>query len=165
MTENIIGLILTNFPLIMLILSILYGVIIPGKIAARLFGIMLFLCVGISGIWGFVMHCFFSQLASGNIGWAKSPFEFEVSLANLALGVTGVIAAFANWSFRFAVVLFTTVFLWGAAGGHIYQAILTNDFNPGNTGSILWTDILIPLILLVLLPFNYKKSDQGVIYY
>lgn len=157
MAENIITLGLANFPLVMLILAFLYALIIPGKLAARLFAAMLFLCVGAGGIWGFVMHCFFTKIAAGNIGWASSPFEFEVALANLALGITGLIAVFANWSFRAAVVVFTTVFLWGAAGGHIYQALLAGNFNPGNTGSILWTDIFIPLCLLLLLPFNYKN--------
>lgn len=158
MIETAIYLALTNFTLLMLIISVCYSLFNTQNFSERLLTSVLFLCVGLGGLWGFIMHCFFTKITTSFIGWQSSPFEFEVALANLSFGVVGIIAAFSNYSFRFAVVIFTTIFLWGAAAGHIYQAIKIHNFNPGNTGAILWTDILIPLSLLITFLLNIIKN-------
>lgn len=165
MLDKSLYFILSNFPLCMCIFSLLIALSSHNKFNHRFFTCLLFFAVGLGGIWGFIMHAFFSSITTNNIGWKASPFEFEIALANLALGVAGIIAAFANWSYRAAVVTVTTVFLWGAASGHIYQIIISGNLNPGNAGAILWTDILIPLLLLILLPLTYLKKSDNIIYY
>ncbi len=165
MLDKVLYFILSNFPLCMCILSLLIALTSHSKFNQRFFACLLFFAVGFGGIWGFIMHAFFDSIASNNIGWKANPFEFEVALANLALGVAGIIASFANWSYRAAVVTVTTVFLWGAATGHIYQIIISGNFNPGNAGPILWTDILIPLLMLILLPLTYPRKSDDIIYY
>ncbi len=165
MLDKVIYFVISSFPLCMCILSLLIALSSRNKFNQRLFACLLFFAVGLGGVWGFVMHAFFSSISSQNIGWQASPFEFEVALANLALGIAGIIASFANWSYRAAVVTVTTVFLWGAASGHVYQIIISGNFNPGNAGSILWTDILIPLLMLILLPLTYPRKSDDVIYY
>ena len=104
------------------------------------------------------MHAFFDSVASNNIGWKASPFEFEVALANLALGVAGIIAAFANWAYRAGVVTVTTVFLWGLQLDIFIRLLSAATLTTGNAGTILWTDILIPLLMLILLPLTYPKK-------
>ena len=143
--------ILSNFPMSMFVLSVLLALFSYKKFSSVFLNSLLFLCVGLGGAWGFVMHTFFSEITTKLIGWQPSPFEFEVALANLALGLVGIIAVFANNSFKSAVVIVTTVFLWGAATGHVHQIIAAHNFNPGNAGTILWTDILIPLCLILAL--------------
>jgi len=112
--------------------------------------------VGISGIWGFVFHAFFPDLSASYIGWKPSPFQFEVAVANLGIGVTGLIAFKASSGFRWATAISVVCFLWGAAGGHIYQMIKHHNFSPGNAGLIFYTDIFIPLTLIVLLALQRK---------
>ncbi len=152
--------ILSHIPLIMWILALVIGIIIVavrGKRATRLQNINSFLAylfllaVGISGIWGFVVHCFFGQMSAQFIGWQPSPFQFEVGIANLAMGALGIFAFRASQGFRAATTLMTTVFLWGAAAGHIYQMVIARNFAPGNAGAIFYTDILIPLTLIILM--------------
>ena len=42
-----------------------------------------------------------------------------------------------------------TPFLWGAAGGHVYQLLVNGNHAAGNSGIILWSDILLPVFGLV----------------
>ena len=38
------------------------------------------------------------------------------------------------------------VSLWGDAYGHIHQAVVNDNHDPDNTGPVLYTDILVPLV-------------------
>lgn len=57
--------------------------------------------VGVMGLWAALGRLVFPEQAAHAIGWAFSPFQFEVGVANLGIGMAGVIAAFyANWGAR-----------------------------------------------------------------
>jgi hypothetical protein len=118
----------------------------------------LLLVVGFNGLYNFFMHAFFGDMIAAYIGWAQSPFQFEVAMANLALGVLGILAFRANFGFRLATVIATSVFMLGAAGGHIYNLVVTQNIMPGNIGTVLFTDILIPVTLIFLLWRNHTLS-------
>jgi hypothetical protein len=105
--------------------------------------------LGVSEIYAFIMHTFFPSLAASTIGWAASPFQYEVGMANLGFGVIAILSFKASYGFRFATVVATTCWLWGNALGHIYQMITHHNFRPGNAGSWFWMDIVIPIILLI----------------
>ncbi len=51
---------------------------------------------------------------------------------------------------RLAALIGPACFLLGAAAGHVAQMITAHNFAPGNAGAIFYTDILIPLIGLLL---------------
>lgn len=108
-----------------------------------------FFSLGLSGIYCFFMHTFFPTISATAIGWATSPFQFEVAVADLAIGVLGILCFNANFGFRLATVIASVIFLWGDALGHIYQMVFKNNFTAGNAGSWFWLDILVPLVLLV----------------
>ncbi len=110
-----------------------------------------FLAVGLFGIWGFIMHCGFPDMAASFIGWKNSPFQWEVGVANLAFGVCGLFACRASVGFQKSTTLLFTIFLWGAALGHIKQMVVAHNFNPGNAGAIFWTDVLAPTIIILLI--------------
>ena len=105
--------------------------------------------LGFVGIYTFVMHAFYPEVAASAIGWAVSPFQFEVAMADLAFGVLGVLSFNASYGFRLATVIASLCMLWGDAGGHIYQMIVSQNFAPGNAGSWFWMDLVIPFILLI----------------
>ena len=107
--------------------------------------------LGFTCIYTFIMHAFFPNQAAAVVGWAASPFQFEVAMADLALGVLGVLSFKASYGFRSATVLASLFCLWGDAIGHIQQMIINHNFMPGNAGSWFWLDIFIPLILLICL--------------
>ena len=150
---------LSNFPLIMLILSFLIAFSKREGFFNRLLVSQLILTVGLCGIWGFIMHAFFSQITSDYIGWTQSPFEYEVATANLGIGISGIIAAFSSYSYRKATITFVSIFLLGAAFGHIYQIHTAHNLLPGNAGTILWTDIFIPIFLWIAL-IGARKSKK-----
>ena len=89
---------------------------------------------------------FFAQ----QIGYARTPFEFEVSGANLGAFVTLLVSLrIPGW--RLPVVSYYGVFLWLAAGGHIYQYAVNKDHDAGNGPAVWISDIVIPLVAFVAL--------------
>ncbi len=105
--------------------------------------------VGVGGIYGFIMHGLFGNIAAATIGWQNSPFQYEVAVANLGFGLLGLFSFKSTLGFRKASVLGTACWFWGDASGHIYQMITTHDFAPGNAGSWFWLDVLCPIVLVI----------------
>ncbi|MFG1431440.1 DUF6790 family protein [Xanthobacter sp. V2C-8] len=130
-----------------------------GLIADRLMRYICLFPLGLMGLWGALGHIAFAQEAARAIGWAPSPFQFEVGVANLGIGLAGVIAAFySNWGFRAGVAVVAAGFLGGAAVGHLVQIFETGNMAAGNAGPILYTDVLTPLSLLVLLALTARTA-------
>ena len=50
-------------------------------------------------------------------------------------------------------------FLWGAAVGHAIQMVVANNYAPGNAGIMFYSDILVPLIGLVLLALSRQRKQ------
>jgi len=153
MFESITTFTLANFGLIMLVLALILGAM-QWATQQRLPSPEIFyrwvalLPVGLTSIYGFIMHAFFPDYTAGVIGWANSPFQFEVAIANLSIGVIALISNRANYDFRLATVIACTCWFWGDACGHIYQMVAHHNFAPGNAGSWFYLDIIIPIILI-----------------
>lgn len=160
--KSVITFIAQNFPLVMLLLSVLIAFAKSGNFFNRLCFATLIFAVGFSGLWGFIFHVFHTETASSYIGWQSNPFEYEVGIANLAMGISGIIASFSSVGYKKGTATFVSVFLLGAAIGHIHQIILFNNLSPGNSGSILWTDILIPIILWIAILFSKEKQTSQI---
>ena len=101
------------------------------------------------------------RFTAAYIGWADSPFQFEVGTASLGFAVVGFLAAFRSFDLRLAAVLGSAVFLLGAAAGHAYQMVTAHNFAPGNAGTIFYTDIAVPLVGLVLLWLQHRWGRPG----
>lgn len=162
---------LTHIPVIMLILALIIGLIamaVRGRRGTALKNIntflsyMMLLAVGISGIWGFISHAFFPTITAKFIGWQNSPFQFEVAMANLGVGLIGLVGFHASQGFRAATTIMVAIFFWGAAAGHIRQMVGAHNFAPGNAGAIFYTDILIPLILIILM-LMYRAANRRTV--
>lgn len=121
-----------------------------------------FFSIGIDHFYNFVMHAFFGKLSASFIGWADSPFQFEVATASLGFAVVGFLAAFRNYDLRLAAVLGPSIFTLGAAVGHLYQMATAHNFAPGNAGIIFWTDIFIPLFGFALLLLSRRGPSSRV---
>ena len=92
------------------------------------------------------MHVFFQSTAAAYIGWQPSPFETEVGFASLGFAAVALLAVKGSTGLRVGAVVGPAFFMWGAAGGHVYQMIAAHNFAPGNAGIIFWMDIIVPLI-------------------
>ncbi|HVY54506.1 MAG TPA: DUF6790 family protein [Thermodesulfobacteriota bacterium] len=165
MIRDIITLVVGNYFLTFLIIGLIAGWLsllrkpMPHtkniKVEAFLSYYMLF-AIGINNLVNFVFHVFFGEMAAGFIGWADSPFQAEVGFASLGIGIAGVLAFRAGLPFRFATFIPPAVFSLGAAGGHVYQMIAAHNYSPGNVGLVLPTDIILPLVGMLLLWLSYK---------
>ncbi|MGU3494691.1 DUF6790 family protein [Xanthobacteraceae bacterium A53D] len=125
----------------------------------RLLGEVLLFPVGLLGLWAALGHLAFASQSAAAIGWAPSPFQTEVGFANLGLGLGGVLGyVYRNWGYRLGIAVVTAGFLWGAASLHIIEIVRTGNLAAGNAGPILYTDILTPLALLVLLALTRRST-------
>ena len=130
------------------------------RVVEKLLAWYVFFSVGIDNFYNFVMHVFFGQMSAAFIGWADSPFQFEVGTASLGFAAVGLLAAFRSYDLRLAAVLGPSIFTLGAAVGHINQMVTAHNFAPGNAGIIFWTDILIPVFGFVLLWLSRPSSSR-----
>ena len=167
MITAIIALILSNFTVAMIVLGILLAALSIYRsdsprnrelVTDRLLAYLLLCAAGFTGVHGFIMHTFFSDFTAHFIGWQSNPFQFEVGMANLAVGILGILAFRAGRGFRSATVIATSIFLLGAWVGHIVQMVTQHNFAPGNAGSIFYTDLIIPVLLLTLLLLRYRSQ-------
>lgn len=160
MIKAIITFVLSNFTLTFLVIGLIFSVVAIARApkpvsravaVEKLLAWYVFFAIGASYLYNFVMHVFFGKMAAAFIGWADSPFQFEVGTASLGFAVVAFIAAFGSFDLRLAAVLGPSIFTLGAAVGHIRQMVEAHNFAPGNAGVIFWTDILIPLFGFILL--------------
>ncbi|HUA76446.1 MAG TPA: DUF6790 family protein [Acetobacteraceae bacterium] len=167
MIEAVIVFVLSNFPLSFLVLGLIVAVAAAARAPRPLTGAAviekflswyLFFPIGISFLYNFVMHVFFGRMAATFIGWADSPFQFEVGMASLGFAVVGFLAAWRGFEMRLAAIVGPAPFLLGAAAGHVYQMIAAHNFAPGNAGVIFYMDIVIPLLGFVLLWLDWRHA-------
>ena len=115
---------------------------------------------GIAFTWFGIMDLCLPNLTAAKIGWAPSPFQFEVGRANLSIAVLGfVVYAKPERFCTLAVILVAAVFSVGAGAGHIYQIVTAHNHAESNAGAILYTDILVPLIMLVYWLLSKSAAD------
>ncbi|MGD9634766.1 MAG: DUF6790 family protein [Pirellulales bacterium] len=168
MVETVIRTLLLDFNLTMLALAFVAAGWLGWKrrgepefsIAETLLAWLLLLSVGGQGIYTFVIHVFFPQLSAANIGWAVSPFQYEVGIADLTVGVLGVIAFWGNFSFRLAAVIAGIVWYWGDAIGHVKEMIVANNYAPGNAGPWFWTDVFVPILLIACTVLVWQQQKR-----
>ena len=107
--------------------------------------------IGIGGIWAFIGHTLFADQVAESIGWpAGNPFQQEVALANLLIGVLGILALRIPGTFRIAPLIAYAIFMVGAGIVHIWQIISVHNLSVNNAGMILWIDICMPIVLIIL---------------
>ena len=157
---QIIAFVLGNFTLTFLVIGLMVAgarlfarphPLPRGEIAEEVLAWFLFFSIGVSFFYNFVFHVFFGELAASYIGWEDSPFQAEVGYASLGFAAVGFLGFRGLWQVRLAAILGPSLFLWGAAVGHVLDMIRSQNFAPGNAGVIFWTDILLPIFGFALL--------------
>ncbi|MBB4121532.1 DUF6790 family protein [Martelella radicis] len=165
----LIGFVLSNFTLTFFVIGLIAAAIGYGRkrrprgrddLVEAVFAWFLFFSIGVSFFYNFVMHVFFGKMAASFIGWADSPFQAEVGYASLGFAVIGFLAFGGNRGLRIAGVIGPACFLLGAAVGHVIGIVKEHNFAPGNAGVMLWSDILLPVLGLVLLWLS-RESAKG----
>lgn len=147
---------LNNFDLAMLMMAVFFIVL---HLIVRFRRVSLYeifyrwialFAVGFSGIYEFIAHAFYPVMTAASIGWPTSPFQFNVAVAQLALGLLGVISFRASYGFRLATAIAAVVMRWGDVLGQMSQmAIVNNNIEPSHASTWMWLDIMVPLILVI----------------
>jgi Family of unknown function (DUF6790) len=160
--------VISNYALSFLLLGLIVGAVAawrapqrPGATVEALFAYYLLFALGFSFLTNFVMHVFLQQTASRFIGWAPSPFETEVGFASLGFALVAFLACKGSYGLRVGAVVGPAIFLWGAAGGHVYQMVTAHNFAPGNAGAVFYTDIVVPLIGFAFLALQRGERKQA----
>jgi hypothetical protein len=106
-------------------------------------------CIGAQGIFAAVFQIWMPGMIAEKIGWQASPFEFEVAVGNLGMGVAGLLALIWRGKYWLGPLITYLIFIYGAAYGHIVQQRL-GDTSQYNSGIFLYIgDIIIPSIILI----------------
>lgn len=157
MIGDIISALIGNYMTTFFVVGLLVGVIQVAVQRSRhtyeaasgtMLNAYLLYAIGCASALNFVMHSVFGDYAAKTIGWAQSPFQLELAFSSLGVAVMAFILHGRATQFRakLALAIANGIFVYGAAGGHIYQMIANHDFAADNTGLLLAMDILIPTV-------------------
>jgi hypothetical protein len=133
-----------------------------GFVIDRLLRYLFLFPLGVQGLWAFFCQVFLPEETANAIGWEPSPFQFEVGVANLGLGLASLYAAFSGFGAKAAIAVLAACFLGGAGVGHLIDIAQGDNLAPGNAGPILYTDFLTPIVALVLLLLVPRSGARSV---
>jgi hypothetical protein len=168
--EQVIRFLFSNFTLTLFVVGLVASLIAllrrprpwsRATIVEALLSWFFFFSLGVSFLYNFVMHVFFSEVAASFIGWQTSPFQKEVGFASLGFAVVALLAFKGSFGMRLAALLGPAFFLWGAAAGHVVQMVEAHNYAPGNAGVIFYTDILLPIVGLALLGLKRREDTSS----
>ncbi len=169
MIASLIAFVLSNFTLTFFVIGLVFSVAAIARareprgealVIEKLLSWFVFWTIGVLCLYNAIFHIFFGEMTARFIGWADSPFQFEVGTASLGFSAVGFLAAFGSFDRRLAAILGSGLFMLGAAGGHVYQMVTAHNFAPGNAGIIFWSDILLPVIGFALLWLDRRAAGS-----
>jgi hypothetical protein len=131
----------------------------PQRVVHILLLYALVLGVGVIGLpMGFIPQVFFPDQTAASIGWPTgSPFQFEVGLHDGAWGVLGFLCIWIGGLFWLATGLGWSLFMLGAAYGHIRETVIKGDYAPYNFFT-MFSDGFIGIWILVLLYLYWRQG-------
>src|SRR5919199_1924597 len=168
--EEVIRFLLRNFTLTLLVLGLVASAAsllraprpwTAPTVVEALFSYFILFSIALGYLYNGIVHVFFGEMAARFIGWADSPFQTELGFASLGFAAVGFLAFRGSFDMRTAAVVGPACFLLGAAGTHIVDMLKSHNFAPGNAGVIFYTDILLPVIGLVLLWLQRRYSRES----
>jgi hypothetical protein len=119
----------------------------------------LFFYVGVMGVLTAYAHVFRPLQTSASIGWSTSPYEYEVGMADLTVGVLGVLCLWIRGNFWLATAIANAVWLLGDAIGHIREVTIHNNHAVNNSGIFLYAEIITPVLILFLALYSRRASS------
>ncbi len=112
--------------------------------------------LGMTSFMAFFGLTFLSEYIADITNWPWSPFEQQLGNVNLAFGVLGTLSIWFRGGFWMATILGFSVWILSDGFQHLYHAFFRNNLSEGNIGVPLYTDFIIPIILLIAL-YEYVR--------
>jgi hypothetical protein len=125
----------------------------------------LVIIVGVTGVFAFIGHTVYADATAQSIGWPTgNPFQSEVAVANLSVGVLGILCYWMRGNFWIATVIGFSVWWLGDAVVHIRSIVVEANYAPDNAGVTFYLDILVPVLLIALLVYYLyaTRHEQGM---
>jgi len=118
--------------------------------------------IGVGNIIGGLFHIFDGKEIAEEIGFTRGDggFQFENAMADIAIGTIAFLCIWFRGNFILAVLIAITISWWGDGYGHIHQAIEYDNHDPDNTGIVLYSDWILPLVGLILYAL-YRRAGGG----
>ena len=115
--------------------------------------------LGLTSLVAFFGLTFMGPYIAAYTGWQACPFQQQLANVNLAFGVLGILSIWFRKGFWIATVLGFSIWILSDGVHHLYHYLAYDNAAAGNIGVPLWTDILVPLLLLVL-TFLYLRTEK-----
>lgn len=119
----------------------------------------IFFHIGLTGFLAFIGFTFLPDIVAEYNGWPMSPYQQEMGNVNLAFGILGTLAIWFRGRFWTATCLGASIWLFADGLHHLYDLYFLNNASNGNTGILVYSDLLFPLLLLALLRFYHKLGN------
>jgi hypothetical protein len=132
-----------------------------GRVAEIFLLWFLVIAVGVTSVVAFIAHTVFADTTAASIGWpAGNPFQSEVAVANLAVGILGILCYWMRGNFWVATAIGFSVWWLGDAVVHIRSIVVEANYAPNNAGMTFYLDILVPVMLIALLVYYLHVNRQ-----
>ncbi|OPY36487.1 MAG: hypothetical protein A4E35_02026 [Methanoregula sp. PtaU1.Bin051] len=117
--------------------------------------------LGLGYVYAGLGHLVFPDMVAASLGWPlHSPFQREVGMWDLAMGIVGILCLKArSTGFWTATIVTYGIFSLGAGLGHVYELVVHGNVSVSNAGPVMYMDILYPLFLGALLALYHRRSD------
>ena len=131
--------------------------VIWGIVFDKLLRYLFIFPLGVQALWAFFCHVFLPEETAASIGWAPSPFQYEVGVANL--GIASARSTPPSAGFRRGGNGDRGRLLSRRRRHRTYRQIIEDaNFAPGNAGPIMITDFLTPIVVLA--RFSSWRADK-----
>lgn len=145
--------------IIALLRSRLFGRISLTKFAEELLSQMILWVIGLESLVVFILHTWFPDATTATAGWAATPLIYQLGIVNLSFGILGFVSLLSSIGFKTATTLGYSIWLFGIGIGH-WIFIMKGITDPANIDFVLYTDLVVPLIFMVLLMIVYQNQKS-----
>lgn len=158
---TLIEVVLSNLHAVLFAAAVIISIIKGRPFATHLLSWLLLLPIGVGYVWAGFFHVFFPEVAAKSIGWQVSPFQFEIGVADLSIGIVAIVSFWRSLPFKTATALYIVLFSIGVTVGHLRQA-MAGDFAANNFGLLLILTIaeiiLFPILLWAIQRDGIRKA-------
>jgi hypothetical protein len=117
--------------------------------------------LGLTSLMAFYGLTFMKEYVAKISGWASCTFEQLLANVNLAFGILGILCIWYRGYFWMATILGFSIWILSDGITHLLDMWMNHNYTPGNIGVPLWTDIIVPIILLILLVFYMRDQASA----
>ncbi len=150
-------------PILALIISLtrsqLFGRFSFAKLAEQFFLQLLFWVVGVENFIIFIVLIWFPEVGGNIIQQAAAVYSFQLGMVNLSFAVLGIASLLSSIGYQTATALGYSIWVFGVGLGHLRKILSGIEPTP-HLQSMVYTDLIVPLVVLITLMFVYQNMKS-----